>query len=659
MKKIIKSVLIANRGEIARRINRTVKSLGMKSICVFSDADASSELLNECDDSVWIGESESASSYLNITNIINAAKSVGADAIHPGYGFLSENPNFALECKKNSIIFIGPTDKTIELVADKRKAKEIAISVNVPTTPSVLIKEIDSSSIKKIAVEFADKHGLPLLIKAAFGGGGRGMRIIKSLDDIETLCKSASEESRKFFASSEIFIEKLIDSAKHIEVQLLGSENGEVISFGTRDCSYQRNYQKIIEEAPARSLSKELSETIEHAAIRIGKAVNYLGAGTVEFLVKGNDYYFLEVNSRLQVEHPVTEGIYNIDLVAAQIKIASGENISDIFDITKIKSTGHCIEARICAENPRLNFKPETGICSKILFSNKEPCKDQNFAVRYDFTFDNSGEITHYYDSMIGKVIVSAQNRDQAILGLKKSLSNLLTVGLTTNLEFIQKLLDDKNFTQDLVTSDYLSNNPVQFSDHSFYKAIIYSAYLWDNFDLKKSSITSSFRIYGEQSIKKVGFINSVEYNFELKCRKTNVNTFQISIDNHNFEIQINEQNLVSINNEDYLIYTKGSYYYLVGNKGAFVVSTQHYSLDKDNNGHFKNGVLHSPLSGKVITTAKNGESIVAGQTVVKIDSMKMEHQILAPYDCIVEDVQIIENQSILKDAKLLKIRRV
>lgn len=436
---MFKKILIANRGEIAVRIITSAKEMGIKTVAVYSDFDKYSLFTKLADECYHIGESPSSKSYLLADKIIEIAKKSGAEAIHPGYGFLSERGFFAKMCEDNGIKFIGPGYKAIDLLGSKTEAKSLAIKNNVPVVPGTEKPLHDFTLLKSIAKEI----GYPVLIKASAGGGGKGMRVVKEESEIESSLRTAQSEAKSSFGDDSVFIEKYIESPRHIEFQILADEFGNVIHLGERECSMQRRHQKIIEETPSVIVDEKLRNEMGECAKRIVKAAGYSNAGTVEFIVdKNNKFYFLEVNTRLQVEHPITEIRTGLDLVREQLKIASGEKLS--FRQEDIEFAGHTIECRICAEDSENNFMPSTG---KILYMNKF----LGSGMREDTGVEQGDEISVYYDPMISKLVSHGANRETAISKMKRALKEYKLVGINTNISFLLKLLECDEF----ITGNY------------------------------------------------------------------------------------------------------------------------------------------------------------------------------------------------------------
>lgn len=416
------------------RIITTAKEMGIITVAVYSDFDKYSLFTKIADEAYHLGESVSSKSYLNAEKIIEVAKRSGAEAIHPGYGFLSERGFFAKLCEENGIKFIGAGHKAIDLLGSKTEAKRLAIKNKVPVVPGTESPLQDNSEIRKIA----KKIGYPILIKASAGGGGKGMRIVKEESDIESSLHLAQGEALSSFGDDSVFIEKYIESPRHVEIQILADEYGNVVHLGERECSMQRRHQKIIEESPSVIIDEKLRDEMGESAKKIVKAAGYSNAGTVEFIVdKNNNYYFLEVNTRLQVEHPITEMRTGLDLVREQLKIASGEKLS--FKQKDIGYKGHSIECRICAEDPENNFMPSTG---KIIFLKNVLSN----GIREDTGIEEGNEISVYYDPMISKLISYGSTREIAVNKMKRALEDYKIIGINTNIPFLLKLLQSSEF---------------------------------------------------------------------------------------------------------------------------------------------------------------------------------------------------------------------
>ena len=441
---MLEKVLIANRGEIALRIIRSCRELGIATVAVFSTVDKNALHVQLADEAVCVGDSLSNKSYLNIPNILAAATSRGVDAIHPGYGFLAENDKFAEMCNDHGIIFIGPSPNSIRQMGDKSTAKDTMEAVGVPIVPGSkgLLSGIDEAS------SLAKKIGYPVIIKATAGGGGRGMRLVDSPTNLEKMFKAAQGEAEAAFGNDGLYMEKFIKKPRHVEIQILADRSGNVIHLGERDCSVQRRHQKLLEESPSPAISLDLRDKMGKAAKAAAKSIKYEGAGTVEFLVDDNDnFYFMEMNTRIQVEHPVTEMVTGVDLIAEQIKIASGEDLE--FTQEDIKLNGHAIECRINAEDPMHNFRPSPGRITGWL-------PPGGPGVRVDSHVYTGYEIPPFYDSLIGKLIVWGKDRNTAIKRMNRALNECAVTGIPTTINFHLNLLDKKKFKEGKIHTKYV-----------------------------------------------------------------------------------------------------------------------------------------------------------------------------------------------------------
>lgn len=441
---MIDKLLIANRGEIAVRIIRACREMGIESVAVYSVADKDSLHVALADEAICIGEAKANDSYLNMESILSAAVSTGADAIHPGVGFLSENAKFAELCEQCNIKFIGPSSEIIRNMGNKSIARNTMVQANVPVIPGTKEEVYDSKTGKIIA----DKIGYPVIIKAALGGGGKGMRVAYSPEDFERDFNTAQKESQMAFGDDTMYIEHYIEHARHIEFQILADEYGNVVHLGERDCSIQRNHQKMIEECPSSALDEKTRKEMGNMAIKAAKAAHYQNAGTIEFLLEKNGkFYFMEMNTRVQVEHPVTEMVTGVDLIKEQIKIASGEKLEITQD--DIKLDGHAIECRINAEDPDKNFMPNAGTI-------KEMYMPGGNGVRVDSSIYSGYEINPFYDSMLAKLIVHGKSRKEAIDKMRSALGEVIIEGIKSNVDYQYKILWDKIFEDGSYDVDFI-----------------------------------------------------------------------------------------------------------------------------------------------------------------------------------------------------------
>ena len=444
---MIKKVVVANRGEIAVRIIRSCREMGILTVAVYSDADRRAMHVLYADEAYHIGPSPSTASYLNIDNIIRVAKESGADAIHPGYGFLSENSSFSERCKQEDIIFIGPSAYAIATMGDKITARRTMIAAGVPVVPGTENKiESEAEAMRTI-----EEIGLPVMIKASAGGGGKGMRLVHHQKDVKSALRSARSEAKEAFGDDAVFIEKYIESPHHIEYQILADSHGNVIHLFERECSVQRRHQKIIEETPSPIMTAEKRKKMGEDAVAAAKAVDYQGAGTIEFIVdKHLNYYFLEMNTRLQVEHPITERVVGVDLVKEQIHIANGLPL--VLRQNKLKQMGHAIECRVYAEDPENNFMPAPGIVTHIDIP-------YGVGVRVDGSIYEGREVPVFYDPLIAKLIVWGRNRAEAIERTSRALKEFKITGVKNNLKFLERVIQAKGFIEGNYTTHFIDEN--------------------------------------------------------------------------------------------------------------------------------------------------------------------------------------------------------
>jgi len=443
----LNKILIANRGEIAVRIIRACKEMNIKTVAVYSEVDKDALHTRLADEAICIGPASPKQSYLNIKNIIEAASITKADSIHPGFGFLSENSQFAKICEESNIKFIGPTSKVIDLLGNKSNSKEMMKKEGVPVIPG------SDGSIKdlKQAILICEKIGYPVLLKASAGGGGKGIRQVNSFEELETNYNIVKQEAKNAFNDSEIYIEKFIQNPRHVEIQILADEHGNVVHLGERDCTIQRNHQKVIEETPSTIIDDKLRSKMGNAAIKAAKAAGYTSCGTVEFLVdKDKNFYFMEMNTRIQVEHPITEMRTGIDLVKEQIRIAAGEELK--FKQKEIEFKGHSMECRINAENPSKNFMPSPGKINEINLPGGN-------GIRVDTAIYSGYTIPANYDSMIAKIIVFGTNRNEAISKMKRALEELVIDGVETNRDFLFDIIRNPDFIRGNFDTSFIEKN--------------------------------------------------------------------------------------------------------------------------------------------------------------------------------------------------------
>ena len=631
------SILIANRGEIACRIMQTAQNMGIKCIAVYVDADADAPFVKMADESVLL-----STSYMDSDAILSAAKQTGAEAVHPGYGFLSENAAFARKVKNNNLIWIGPSAHVIKVMGDKLKAKELAEKSGVPTLPMAA----DLKDAKDL--------GYPLLIKAAAGGGGKGMRIVTSPKNLKESVISAQREALSGFGDDRIFIERYVKKSRHIEIQILGDEHGNIVHLGERECSIQRRHQKIIEESPSPKVDPFLREQMGEAALKLAKKIKYCSAGTVEFLMDDNtgEFWFLEVNTRLQVEHPVTEEVTGIDLVYEQIKIARGEELE--FTQDDISWHGHSIEARLYAEDPGNNFLPEVGT---LIAYDTEMAGD----IRWDSGVEQGYKVGTDFDPMLSKVIAWAPNRIDAINKLARGLEKAHFGGVKTNRDFLISCLRNESFINGNTTTDFIErekpNGEQVLSENQIFNASAAIA-LWiamgnrvsdEVTDFMPSNWTNGRMPY--QRIKLMILKNEIEIKYQLKrsglfevmgtnCKIHAVDEsgIDIEVSSHRFFAQVTRADDQILINMPF------------GDLDAVIVPR---FIEPGN--EVPEGGLVAPMPGKVIEVrVKKGDKVKAGDTLIIIEAMKMEHSIKATENGKVTKLMVSLNQQVDNGATLL-----
>ena len=635
------SILIANRGEIACRIMQTAQNMGIKCIAVYVDADADALFVKMADESVLL-----SSSYMDSDAILSAAKQTGAEAIHPGYGFLSENAAFARKVKNNNLIWIGPSAHVIKVMGDKLKAKELAEKSGVPTLPMAA----DLKDAKDL--------GYPLLIKAAAGGGGKGMRIVTSPKNLKESVISAKREALSGFGDDRIFIERYVEKSRHIEIQILGDEHGNIVHLGERECSIQRRHQKIIEESPSPKVDPFLREQMGEAAIKLAKKIKYCSAGTVEFLMddKTGEFWFLEVNTRLQVEHPVTEEVTGIDLVYEQIKIARGEELE--FTQDDISWHGHSIEARLYAEDPGNNFLPEVGT---LIAYDTEMAGD----IRWDSGVEQGYKVGTDFDPMLSKVIAWAPNRIDAINKLARGLEKAHFGGVKTNRDFLISCLRNESFINGNTTTDFIErekpNSEQVLSENQIFNASAAIA-LWIAMNNRASDEVTNFMPSNwtngrmpHQRIKLMILKNEIEIKYQLKrsglfevmgtnCKIHAVDESGIDVEvgSHRFFAQVTRADDQILINMPF------------GDLDAVIVPR---FIEPGN--EVPEGGLVAPMPGKVIEVkVKKGDKVKAGDTLIIIEAMKMEHSIKATENGKVTKLMVSLNQQVDNGATLLVLDR-
>ena len=635
----INSILIANRGEIACRIIRTANEMGIKTIAVYEEADSNATFVSMSDVAVKL-----RNGYLDADEIVDAAKKTGADAIHPGYGFLSENSIFARKVIRNNIIWIGPTPHVIRVMGDKIKAKELAIKAKVPTLE------------KAESIKDSKQLGFPLLIKAAAGGGGKGMRIVNNKNELKDAVAAAKREAKAGFGDERVFIEKYIKKSRHIEIQILGDQHGHVIHLGERECSIQRRHQKIIEESPSPKLDDELREQIGNAAVKLAKKIKYQSAGTVEFILdeNTNEFWFLEVNTRLQVEHPVTEEVTGVDLVRAQINIAKNEYLE--LKQKDVEFNGHAVEVRLYAENPNNDFLPETG---KIVCY--EPYK--NKSIRWDSGVHKGYEVGTNFDPMLSKVISWAPNRTDACLQLATALEKSCIGGVKTNKDFLVECIRHPEFLAGNTTSDFIEiqspNRKKVLNDHDKNNLMIAGALWISQTNIKnknklrfiKHSWTNGRLPHQNISFQFENEVHQIKYSY---INKESISILEKNVEIISFDNEMLECVIDDIRSQ-YQIYRDEDRLFVFDSFNDIQLKVLPRFVDP-NTSSIEGGLL-APMPGKISEVLiKKDQKVKAGQSLMIIEAMKMEQTIKSPNAGKISKIMVKKGQQVENGESLLVI---
>ncbi|HCA5287408.1 TPA: acetyl/propionyl/methylcrotonyl-CoA carboxylase subunit alpha [Acinetobacter nosocomialis] len=640
-------VLIANRGEIAVRVMQTAKAMGYQTVAVYSDADRNARHVQEADEAVYIGASKVSESYLSITKIIDACKKTGADAVHPGYGFLSENTAFAQACIDNQITFIGPTASAIELMGSKRLSKIAMIEAGVPCVPGY---EGDRQDLEYLAAQ-AEQIGFPIMIKASAGGGGRGMRLVQQASELVEALQTARSEAENAFGSGELILEKAVIAPRHVEIQVFGDTHGNYVYLFERDCSIQRRHQKVVEEAPCPVMTPELRQQMGEAAVAAAKACAYVGAGTVEFLLDvSGAFYFLEMNTRLQVEHPVTELITGLDLVEWQLRVANGEHLP--LKQQELNFNGHAIEVRLYAEDPRQDFLPQTG---KVL--RWKPAILPN--VRIDHGMLATDEVSPFYDPMVAKVIAYGKTREDAIRLLARAVDDCVLLGVNSNKQFLVNLLRHPvvvtGDTNTAFIQQHFQNDPSLHHQVLSLETLTIAAAL---FSQSKGTAVWQTGLGVPLPLK----LQTADQQIQLLLSSVN-NTFTAQFCDQSVCIDVLERT------SEYLVYLIDG----IRRRVQYVLDSDQLYLDRDNgNIVIRNvtyaapeatdvagdGKIRAPMDGAVVNILVNkGDQVVRGQTLLVLEAMKIQQQIKADVDGVVEDVLGQQGQQVKKRQMLFTIQ--
>ena len=662
--KRFKKILIANRGEIAVRIMRTAKEMGIRTVAVYSEVDENSLHVSKADEAYCIGQQELSETYLNVDKIMETARLTGCDAIHPGYGFLAENPKLVEACEKSGITFIGPGIQPIQLMGNKIEARKFAKELGIPITDGI-------TGTPEQLLKNAHTIPLPILVKAAAGGGGKGMRIVRRLDDLEQILEATSREALNYFGDGSIYIEQYIEEPRHIEFQVIGDNYGNVIHLFERECTIQRRYQKIIEESPSPTLTPELRKEMGEAAVSIAKKVGYNSAGTVEFLVDKNlRFYFLEMNTRIQVEHPVTEMVTGVDLIAEQISVAAGNKLS--LKQEDLSQNGHAIECRIYAEDPENDFMPSPGTMTFY----RQP-EGQN--IRVDSGIEKAVTIHSFFDPMISKLVVWGEDRNEAINNSVDALKDYVVHGIKTNIAYLAEVLQHKSFIQNRIStkfcdehSDELLQAIRQTNENvdRLAPVVVMAIHALNasRFD-KPENIWEQIGYWRHQV--RFSFTGEEEKTQEIQLKYNHGKHYIFETENKELEVTLYEadEHLVYLNYNGkactaWLSLTQKGIYYVTLNGATFryrrhdLLDTTEVSASAGASDNGRN--LFAPMPGKVIKIhVKEGEEVKRGTILLVVEAMKMENNIVAAYDALVEKLNVAEGDMVDTDIQLVLLKNL
>ena len=640
-------ILIANRGEIACRVIATAQSLGYRTVAVYSEPDAGARHVQLADEAVCVGPALASASYLNVDALLDACRKTGADAVHPGYGFLSENAGFSRACKDAGITFIGPDEDAIHLMGSKRLSKLAMIEAGVPCIPGYEGEDQSDATLLKEA----ERIGLPLMIKASAGGGGRGMRVVSDASEIPAQLKSARQEAKSAFGSDELILERAVMQPRHVEIQVFGDRHGNVIHLGERDCSVQRRHQKVVEEAPSPAVDEALRQEMGEAAVNAAKACNYVGAGTVEFLLAPEgDFFFLEMNTRLQVEHPVTELVTGLDLVAWQVKVARGEPLP--LTQEQVRLTGHAMEVRLYAEDPAQNYMPQTGPVLRW-----QPASGDG--VRIDHGLVEGYEVGSHYDPMLAKIIAVGDSREDARRRLIRAVEDTVLMGVRDNRPFLAAILRHPVFARGEATTAFIGED---FADDASMAGESPSSQLW--------ALAALLRCEAETpSADLRGWHSSTlgAQPVQLRCGDHEQTVYIRYQDNH-AELIVGENShriatlapgLATIDGvqQRYRMCQDGKQSWLQwqGHSVCFEDATHSAAGTSDQAG---SGQIRAPMDGAVIEVcAKAGDAVKRGQVLVIMEAMKMEHSLKADCDGTVESADLAVGSQVKRQQLLVSIK--
>jgi len=646
---VFTKVLVANRGEIARRVMRTCRRLGIATVAVYSDADADAPHVRDADEAIRIGPAEASASYLDIGAIIEACARSGAEAVHPGYGFLSENADFAEACDAADITFIGPTPDVIRLMGDKAAAKAHLERAGVPVVPGAFVDDLSDDEIAAACVRI----GYPVLVKAVAGGGGKGMRAVTDPADLQDALDAARREARSAFGDDRVLIERLVQDPRHVEAQVFGDTHASVVHLFERECSVQRRHQKVIEETPSPAVDADLRERIGQAAVTAAAAVGYVGAGTVEFLLAPDgDFYFLEMNTRLQVEHPVTELVTGQDLVEWQLRVAAGEPLP--FSQDELTTSGHAIEARLYAEDPAAGFLPQTG---RVLVFDPPDAAD----VRVDSGVASGSQVARYYDPMLAKVVVHAPNRAAAVDRLLWALRHTAVLGVRTNLEHLAAIIDHDVFRAGQATTAFLDEHMQDWAPATTpHDLLVAAAVVVQRHQEQRSRPGDPHSPWQELGPWRTGQIGGWRATFTVDGRDHVLavtgrhGRYRVSHDDHVHDAAIlhvdGDAYEVAIDGHETLMRIAGDdqtlWVHATGFSRPLVLVPPTWPADPS--ALAGSAAFQSPMPGSVIAVnVAEGDEVTAGTTLMVVEAMKMEHPIKAPTDGTVTTVLVTEGAAV------------
>lgn len=666
--KRITTVLVANRGEIAVRVINTAKAMGMRTVAVYSDADANALHVRTADTAVRIGPPSVSESYLRMDGILEAARQTGADAIHPGYGFLSENQAFASACEQAGIAFVGPPNTAIEVMGDKARAKRAMIAADVPCIPGY---QGDDQSIDVLVCE-AEKIGLPVMVKAAAGGGGRGMRLVSERSQLESAIGLAQSEADNAFGSRELIIEKAVLRPRHVEIQVFADQHGNVIHLGERDCSIQRRHQKVVEESPCPVMTPTLREAMGSAAVEAARAVDYVGAGTVEFLLdEGGDFYFLEMNTRLQVEHPVTELVTGFDLVEWQLRVARGEALP--VEQRDIELFGHAIEVRLYAEDPAAGFLPSTGPVHTF----NVPGRD---GLRVDAGVASGDEVSPYYDAMVAKIIAYGETREDARIRLLTSLRESALLGLRSNRDFLIDVLDQPEFAAGEATTAFIGDNygerftPASLSSESLAAAAVIQHCLSRAQHHQYAAGVSS-ELLDWSSVERLKFSRKYQLvqgaevtedqvsDHPVSLHATGRDTYEVIVAEHSHRVSVTELGPVNAvldidglrQSFTFNAQAPATLYLSTSSQTLTLVDT--LSLPPEAQDAAAGGSVVSPMHGQLLSLEVTaGQRVEKGARLAVLEAMKMQHEITAPVDGEITEIVAVSGSQLAAGDLILVI---